>query len=301
MAAEAGGPGQAPGPVSSLWAEPARAKVNLHLHVLGRRPDGLHLLDSLVVFPDIADGLEAAPASGLSLALDGPFGAGLSAGDDNLVIRAAEALRARAPGHPGAALRLVKRLPIASGIGGGSADAAAALRLLNRMWGLDLPAAALAEIGLGLGADVPVCLGAPRACIMSGIGEVLSPAPRLPGFWLVLANPGVATPTGAVFSRLARRDGQAAGWAEGYADAAALAAALSGTSNMLEGPAREVTPQVGATLETLAVMPGCLLARMSGSGATCFGIFESPGPAMAAADALRKAGNWAEAGPVAAG
>lgn len=304
MAAEAAAGTRAEARGGAAWSEPARAKVNLHLHVRGRRPDGLHLLDSLVVFPDIADLLEAEPARALSLSLDGPFGAGLSAGADNLVIAAAEALAARAAREgaqpAGAALRLVKRLPVASGIGGGSADAAAALRLLNRMWGLDYPRSVLAEVGLGLGADIPVCVHAPRALVMSGIGEVLTPAPALPRFWLVLANPGVATPTGAVFGRLAHRDGRAAAWAaEGYADAAALAAALSGTSNMLEAPAREVTPQVGATLDALAAAPGVLLARMSGSGATCFGLFAQEEPALAAAQALREAGMWAEAGAVA--
>lgn len=279
--------------------EPARAKVNLQLHVLGRRADGMHLLDSLVVFPAIGDVLAAAPAQDLSLTVEGPFGAGLPAGPDNLVLRAAEALRARAGRSPGAALRLEKRLPVASGIGGGSADAAAALRLLNRLWGLDFPTGTLAEIGLTLGADLPVCVHAPRAQVMGGIGEALAPAPPLPPFWLVLANPGVATPTGAVFARLTSRDGRAARWAaEGYADAAALVAALGGTSNMLEDPARETTPQVGATLSALSALPGCLLARMSGSGATCFGIFAEAAPARAAAEAMRRAGFWAEAGPV---
>lgn len=288
-----------------MAAEPAaalaRAKVNLHLHVLGRRGDGMHLLDSLAVFPELGDRLEAERSPGLGLSLAGPFADGLGGGD-NLVLRAAEALQAAAPDAPGAALRLIKTLPVASGIGGGSADAAAALRLLDRLWDLRLGPSRLAHIGLSLGADVPACLGAPRPARMGGIGERLRPAPPLPGFWLALANPGRAAPTPEVFARLSRRDGtEAVPPAEGFRDAAALARWLrESTENMLESAALELVPEIGRTREALAARPGCLLARMSGSGATCYGIFAEEAPALAAAEALREAGDWAAAGPVAA-
>ena len=177
--------------------ELARAKVNLCLHVTGQRDDGLHLLDSIVVFPAIGDTLEAAPADTLTLEIDGPFGEGLSAGADNLVLRAARLL-----GGKGATLRLHKNLPVASGIGGGSADAAACVRLLCDMWGVPAPSIdALAT----LGADVPVCLGQ-SPVRMAGIGEVLTPLPKLPEFWMVLVNAGQGVETGAVFKAMQKRD-----------------------------------------------------------------------------------------------
>ncbi|MDP9096316.1 MAG: 4-(cytidine 5'-diphospho)-2-C-methyl-D-erythritol kinase, partial [Pseudomonadota bacterium] len=172
-------------------SERARAKVNLYLHVTGRRADGYHDLDSLAVFPDVADVLSVGSPGGdaLDLEITGPFAASLG-GDDNLVLRAARALLQTADASRGAALTLEKNLPVASGIGGGSADAAAALRLLDRVWGLGLPAPQLAGIALGLGADVPVCLaGSPAR--MGGIGELIGVAPVLPACGIVLVNPGV--------------------------------------------------------------------------------------------------------------
>jgi 4-diphosphocytidyl-2-C-methyl-D-erythritol kinase len=244
-------------------AELAPAKVNLALHVTGRRADGYHLLDSLVVFPRVGDRLRAAASRELTLAVEGPFAAGLDV-EDNLVLRAARLL---GPGR-GAALSLDKRLPVASGIGGGSADAAAALRLLAPLWGLALPPPAAL---LGLGADVPVCL-AGVACRMRGIGEELEPVP-LPPFWLVLANPGVPVATGAAFAALAGRFGPPLPAPPRFADAAALAGWLAEQRNDLEEPAGALAPAIAETLAALAAQPGCLLARMSGSGATCFGLF----------------------------
>jgi len=288
-------PARTPASVREL----ARAKVNLHLHVLGRRADGRHLLDSLAVFPDLGDVVEVEPARALSLTVDGPFRDQLGAGGDNLVLRAAEALRARAPGAPGAAIRLVKQLPVASGIGGGSADAAATLRALNRLWGLSLSSAELARIGEALGADVPVCVHAPRPSLMGGIGEVLRPAPPLPPVWLALANPGAPVSTAEVFARLRRRDGvEAPPPAEGFADAAALCGWLREQSNALEAPAESLAPAIAATRAALAGAPGCLLARMSGSGATCFGVFAEDRAALDAAERLRETGAWSAAGPV---
>ena len=197
------------------------------------------------------------------------------------MLRAAALLR---PAGRGAALRLTKALPVAAGLGGGSADAAAALRLLARLWGVGLPAP---DEVLALGADVPVCLLG-RPARMRGVGEALSPL-ALPAFWITLANPGVPVPTGAVFAGLASRDNAPMGDPPAFADAPALFAWLSGRRNDLEPPARRLAPAIGAVLEALAAQPGCALARMSGSGATCFGLFARQAPALAAAEALRRA------------
>ena len=263
-----------PGPAAEL----APAKVNLALHVTGRRPDGLHLLDSLVVFPRLGDLVEAEPAATLSLAIAGPFARDLSAGSDNLVLRAALLLgRGR-----GAALRLVKSLPVASGIGGGSADAAATLRLLARLWQAPLPAP---EAVLALGADLPVCL-AGRPCRMSGIGERLAPL-ALPPFWLVLANPGVPLATAAVFAGLASRSNPPLPPPPAFPTAEALFAWLAAQRNDLEPPAIAAAPVISETLAAIAAQPRCRLSRMSGSGATCFGLFAAEAPALAAAETLR--------------
>ena len=272
--------------------ELAPAKVNLALHVTGRRADGYHLIDSLVVFPRLGDLIEAEPAAGLSLAIAGAFARDLGAGADNLVLRAALALRR--PGD-GAALRLTKSLPVAAGIGGGSADAAAALRLLARLWQAPLPGPAAL---LRLGADLPVCL-AGRSCRMRGIGETLAPL-ALPPFWLVLANPGVPLATAAVFAGLPRRDNPPLAAPPALPDAAALAAFLAAQRNDLEIPAAALAPPIAEARAALAAQPGCRLARMSGSGATCFGLFAAGPEALAAAAALIRArpGWWVAAAPV---
>jgi 4-diphosphocytidyl-2-C-methyl-D-erythritol kinase len=273
-------------------AELAPAKVNLALHVTGRRADGYHLLDSLVVFPRLGDLVEAEPAPRLSLAIDGPFARDLDAGAGNLVLRAAALLRA--PGR-GAALRLTKSLPVASGLGGGSADAAATLRLLAGLWRAPLPAL---DAVLSLGADVPACLSG-RACRMGGIGERLDPL-HLPPFWVVLANPGVPVATGAVFAGLGRRDNPGLPGTPRFVGAEALFAWLAAQRNDLEPPAVALAPAIADTSAALAAQPGCRLARMSGSGATCFGLFAAGPPALAAADALRRARPawWVAAAPV---
>jgi 4-diphosphocytidyl-2-C-methyl-D-erythritol kinase len=283
--------------------EPAPAKVNLYLHVTGRRDDGYHRLDSLAVFGPAADTVEAAPGpAGVTLAVAGPEAAALTAEGDNLVLRAAQAL-ARAAGRdlPGVALHLTKRLPVASGIGGGSADGAATLRLLNRVWGLGLDGASLARLALALGADGPVCVGAPLPARMAGIGEVLSPAPRMPPAALLLANPRHAVPTPAVFAARAASgvgfSAPAALPAAGWADAAALAQDMARLRNDLEAAAIGLCPPIGTVLSALAALPGCLLARMSGSGATCFGLFADA--AAASRGAARLPGEWwRAAGPI---
>jgi len=266
-----------------LLTELAPAKVNLFLHVVGRRADGYHLLDSLAVFPGAADRLMAGHAPGLALTVTGPFGDGLDAGPDNLVLRAARVLAERSGVTAGAALVLDKRLPVASGIGGGSADAAAALRLLSRLWSVGLPDGVLQELALGLGADVPVCL-AGQAARMGGVGDQLSQAPELPPFGAVLINPGVAVSTPEVFRA---RTGPFSGKAflpRSWPDAVVMARDLSALANDLEAPAMRLCPAVADVLAWLRAQPGCLLARMSGSGATCFGVFRDASAASAVAD-----------------
>lgn len=274
--------------------EAAPAKLNLYLHVIGRRDDGYHLLDSLVAFADFGDVLHATLGDGLSLDITGPFAAALQAEPDNLVLRAGRAL-AQAAGVPARArLTLEKRLPVASGIGGGSADAAAALRLLQRLWHCTPPPDVLHRLALGLGADVPVCLhGQPVR--MGGIGERLDEAPPLPPCGVLLVNPGVTLATPAVFRTRTGPFSAPAELPAAWADAATLAGTLHALKNDLEPPARALQPVIGGVLQAIAAQPGCLLARMSGSGATCFGLFPSQAAASQAADALGGTGWWCRA------
>ena len=273
-------------------SEFAPAKINLHLHVVGRRPDGYHLLDSLVAFAGVGDRLTVAPADSLSLGLSGPFAPGLVAEADNLVLRAARGLAEAAGIAAQGALVLEKNLPVASGIGGGSADAAAALRLLCRFWDIAPAAEDLATLAQRLGADVPVCL-AGRPAVMSGVGEILAPAPQLPDVGIVLVNPGIAVSTPAVFRARSATFSQPAVFpSAGWPDAGALVESLKVTTNDLEAPARALAPVIGTVLENLATTPGCLLARMSGSGATCVGLFASPALARQARVAVERPGWW---------
>lgn len=284
----------------------APAKVNLTLYVTGLRADGYHLLDSLVVFAGVGDRLTVAPdAAGLSLTVSGPAAAGVPADGSNLVIKAAERLQALRGVTAGARIALEKHLPHGGGIGGGSSDAAVAIRLLADLWGV---APLTAAEALPLGADIPVCLAAPAPQRMRGIGEDLSPAPGLPPMWLVLVNPGVAMPTPAVFRAY---DARPAPVARSLApppaglDFAGFANWLAGQGNDLasvlndaEGPAH--VPQIGAILGLLRADPACAGAQMSGSGSTCWGLFEAPEAAQAAAARIAQAepGWWSVAAPV---
>jgi len=264
----------------------ALAKLNLYLHVIGKRDDGYHELDSLVAFATVHDTLHLTPADRLSLTVEGPFAASLSPGSDNLVLQAAELLQTKATITSGAAMRLVKRLPLASGIGGGSADAAAALSGLIRLWGISIGEAELIDLALTLGADVPVCLH--RKCVfMAGIGETLTPAPSLPETSIVLVNPSVGVSTPAVFK--ARHGGfsEAAPFDTAVPDTLTLAALLSARQNDLTAAAITLTPTITDSLNALDVQPGCTLARMSGSGATCFGLFISASDAAKAGEAIK--------------
>ncbi len=261
-------------------SEPAPAKLNLCLHVTGRRADGYHLLDSLVVFADVADRVEVSAGTGLSLRLIGPEAGGLQAEPDNLVLRAA-----RLMGVTDVAIRLDKHLPVASGIGGGSADAAATLRALSRLTGQTLPTS---QKALQLGADVPVCLDG-RQVRMSGIGETLVALPPLPPLWVVLVNPRVAVPTPQVFAALAIRDNPplpdmpAAPLSSAHSFAEWLARQ---TRNDLVPPALMVAPVLKDVQTALAGTPDCLLARMSGSGGTHFGLYATAKAAATAAALL---------------
>jgi 4-diphosphocytidyl-2-C-methyl-D-erythritol kinase len=272
---------QSAGSAQSDLGEFAPAKVNLCLHVTGRRADGYHLLDSLVVFAAVGDRVSAMAGRSLSLRLTGPEAMALGPEADNLVLRAA-----RLMGAGDVALTLDKKLPVASGIGGGSADAAATLRLLARRTGRPLPDP---EAVLRLGADVPVCL-AGQPVRMRGVGEDLSPLPPLPPVWLVLVNPRVPVPTPQVFAAVTRRDNPpipvmptaALGSTSAFADWLG-----SETRNDLVDAARHVAPVLKQVQAALEAVPGCLLARMSGSGGTHFGLFASESAATTAVDHLR--------------
>jgi 4-diphosphocytidyl-2-C-methyl-D-erythritol kinase len=283
--------------MAEILTESAPAKINLYLHATGRREDGYHLLDSLVVFAETGDRLIATPAPNLSLSVTGPFAAGLAGETDNLVLRAARALAAEAGVVAAGRLTLEKNLPVASGIGGGSADAAAALRVLCRLWGVRPAPDRLYHIALGLGADVPVCLFG-RSARMSGVGERLQAAPRLPEAGIVLINPGVQVSTAAVFR--ARTDGFSAPAVlpAAWQDAASLAATLRTARNDLERPAKLLAPVIGDVLQAMAGDPNCLLARMSGSGATCFGLYGSAWAAQSATRGLTRPGWWVWGGAV---
>ena len=276
----------------------APAKINLYLHVTGRRADGYHLLDSLVAFAGVFDTLRMTPAEGLSLVVEGPFGDAIPSGPDNLVLKAAHLLREAAGIEHGAEIVLEKNLPVASGIGGGSADAAATLGGLARLWGVG--GVDLAQLGLSLGADVPVCLFG-KPAFMDGIGEQVTRAPTLPPAWLVLVNPGVGLSTPAVFE--ARRGdftSRSGRYGDAPASAEVLADLLSAGGNDLTNAARGLQPVIGDVLRALEGADDVLLARMSGSGATCFGLFKENAAAARAAAEL--GGNhpewWVHAAPL---
>lgn len=286
-------------PRETVAREAAPAKLNLYLHVVGRRPDGYHLLDSLAVFADARDVVSAAAAPGLSLALIGRFGAALTAEPDNLVLRAARALAEACGVAADAALTLDKMLPVASGIGGGSADAAAVLGGLVRLWGLDAAAIDLQDLALDLGADVPVSLFG-EAAFVGGIGEEIVRAPALPPAWLVLVNPGVALSTPAVFEARGGEFSKPGRFDDSPATAAVLAEFLARTGNDLTEAAIGIEPVIGDVLKTLEAAEEVLLARMSGSGATCFGLFADASAAARAAAEISQSqpGWWVRATPL---
>lgn len=266
----------------------APAKINLTLHVTGQRADGYHLLDSIVVFAEVGDRLSLAAGEELTLALSGRYGDALSAESDNLVLRAARLAGAR---H--AAFHLDKALPLASGMGGGSSDAAAALHLLADAQGCALPETSAL---MGLGADLPVCMLAPQPARMRGLGEVVQPLDGVPALWLLLVNPGQGLSTPSVFKALTQKSNPPMPEVlPHWRDSADLCQWLTGQRNDLEAPARRLMPGIGAILDQIAAQPGCRLARMTGSGATCFGLFADKASLTAAAEALALPGRFVAA------
>ena len=280
----------------SVLSDEACAKVNLTLRVNGRRTDGYHDLESVVAFADCADRLTLTPGSNLDLKMLGPLAQACGDTSDNLVLKAARLLGERVPDMKAGSFSLDKVLPVAAGIGGGSADAAAALRLLSQLNGLALDDSRLIEVARLTGADVPVCVDS-RGCVMTGVGERLQPL-KLPKMPCVMVNPGVPVATKDVFAALGLRKGElrvSAGdvllqkpWPDAEASLEDWVEALAASSNDLEAPALRVQPVIGEVISALNATNGAWLSRMSGSGATCFAIYENTADAGRAAEKLRR-------------
>lgn len=290
----------------SVLSDEACAKVNLTLRVNGRRTDGYHDLESVVAFADCADRLTLTPGSDLDLKMLGPLAQACGDTSDNLVLKAARLLGERVPDMKAGSFSLDKVLPVAAGIGGGSADAAAALRLLSQLNGLALDDSRLIEVARLTGADVPVCVDS-RGCVMTGVGERLQPL-KLPKMPCVMVNPGVPVATKDVFAALGLRKGElrvSAGdvllqkpWPDAEASLEDWVEALAASSNDLEAPALRVQPVIGEVISALNATNGAWLSRMSGSGATCFAIYENTADAGRAAEKLGREhpGWWVHAG-----
>lgn len=275
----------------------APAKINLFLHVGPVADDGYHPLASLVAFADVGDAVTVTRAGALSLAVTGPFGEALAGEGDNLILRGLRALgEAAGIGAPPVAVTLDKQLPIAAGLGGGSADAGTAIRLAAQLLDLDLDEAALEAVAGVVGADGPMCLRA-RPAWATGRGDDLTDEPRLPPLHAVLLNPGVASPTGAVYRAYDDAPAGGADCPEAPADwsPAAVIDWLKGQRNDLEAPALRVTPEIAEALSAMRAAPGCRLTRMSGSGATVFGLFEDAASASHAVGSLQRSGWWVRA------
>ena len=282
--------------------EAAPAKINLALHVTGRREDGYHELESLVVFAGVSDEITARPAATDSLKVTGPFATHAGSGDANLVLRAVRAFRARWPDHvrTGLEIELVKNLPVAAGLGGGSADAAAMLRLLAMIGEGDIFLAELGAVALGLGADVPACLMS-RPCEVRGIGEIIHPLRDFPALHIVLVNPLVPVVTADVFRRLvSRQNPPMPSLPQPLTRPAQLGLWLTETRNDLEPAAMSLVPEIAVLRDTIGARDGCILARMSGSGGTVFGLFGTESQAHQAAHDLRDRhpGYWVAAAPL---
>lgn len=274
--------------------EEARAKINLYLHVTGRRSDGYHLLDSLVGFASIADRVHvAASTDSPGLTVSGPMAGEVPRGADNLAWQAAAQLAEHAGRASDIAVHLDKALPVAAGVGGGSADAAAVLRALIRLWNLDPQDPQIALLSEGLGADVPVCLLGGQSAFVGGIGEDLYPGPPLAGLAVVLVNPRVPLPTAAVFRARTGAFSHPGRFVNSSDLPDNLIRQLRNLGNDLMAPARQLCPAIGDVLDALELAPACQLARMSGSGPTCFGLFPSQSAAdEAAARLLAEHPDW---------
>jgi 4-diphosphocytidyl-2-C-methyl-D-erythritol kinase len=263
----------------------APAKVNLALHVVDRRADGYHLIDSIAVFADCADRIAIELADALMVAVSGPFAAHAPADSGDLAWRAAEAFFRHIGSAPAVSIRIEKNIPAGAGLGGGSADAAAVLTALNTLTSAGVSPAELARIGLALGADVPMCL-AGRALRARGVGEEISPVEGWPPLPLVLVWPGRAVSTAKVFSALTERENPPLPDPPAAATVAEIAQWLGHCRNDLEAPAIAVAPEIGEALDALRGTDGCLIARMSGSGSACFGLYAEAAEAEAAAKRL---------------
>ncbi len=273
----------------------ARAKINLDLLITGRREDGYHLLDSLVVFADFGDQISVRPSDKLSLNISGPFVSALSGEQDNIILRAARGLRDKFNIQQGAEIELVKNLPVSSGIGGGSADAAATIRALMALWHLSGKETELNDLALSLGADVPVCL-ASQTMQMGGVGEKLKPLAIEFPLFLLLANPAVSLSTAQIFKMRAKR-GTAFSSPRTLPDTITgrteLTDIIGKSGNDLEYDACAARPEIRKLLTYIKQADDCIFTGMSGSGATCFGIFPAYGAAKAAAgDILRHFPHW---------
>jgi 4-diphosphocytidyl-2-C-methyl-D-erythritol kinase len=289
-----------------VLSDQARAKVNLTLRVNGRRADGYHDLESVVAFADCADRLTLSPGPDLDLTMSGPLAQACGDTSDNLVLKAARLLAERIPNMKAGSFSLDKALPVAAGIGGGSADAAAALRLLAQLNGLAIDDPRVIEVAQLTGADVPVCINS-LGCVMSGVGETLEPL-SLPTMPCVMVNPGVPVATKDVFKALGLRNGELLvgatdvflqdRWPDAKSSLEDWVEALAASSNDLEAPAMRVQPVIGQVIAALNATNGAWLARMSGSGATCFAIYENTAEAGRAAEKLRRdhPGWWVHAG-----
>ena len=271
--------------VSTVLRARASAKVNLYLHVTGRRDDGYHLLDSLVVFADMGDVLSVSLSDTITLTHTGPFAHAMPPPEADLTYKAAIRLADTFGISAGAQMTLKKNLPIASGIGGGSADAAAAINALVKLWLIDPAAPELDALALSLGADVPVCRNG-QPVFMQGIGETLRPAPHLPELPAVLVNPGVHVSTPAIFKARTSTFSAAAPFDDAPDGIHALTACLMARHNDLQPPAERLCPAITEVLAAISTSKDCLLSRMSGSGATCFGLYETTEQASEAAETL---------------
>jgi len=274
----------------SVWTEPAPAKINLSLHVIGQTPKGYHQLQGLTVFTKLSDELTAREAKQDRLAITGPFAKALSGEGSNIILKALDLFRHHWPKSlpEGLDITLEKMLPVAAGIGGGSADAAAALRMAARLSQTDISIAELAEVALELGADVPMCLFS-RTCIIGGVGEKVQIVDPFPKLQLVLANPGIGVPTAQIFRLLKSKKNPVMPPLPTHVEhSAALALWLQDTRNDLEIPAIELVPQIADLTREMGKLSGCILSRMSGSGATIFGVFGAEKQAMSAAKQMHQ-------------
>lgn len=273
---------------------PAPAKINLYFNIIGRRSDGYHIVDSLIAFTRLGDTLTVRAGNPLDIVGEGPFSADLPPAPQNLVYRAAETLAAAAGVPAFAHISIEKNLPIAAGIGGGSSDAAAAMKALTNLWNLEQENFDLAEIGLSLGADLPVCLRA-QTTYAGGIGEILEAGPVLPQAGVVLVNPGIALATPTVFAARKGPFTLENRFSHAPENVAELGKMLAERGNDLTEPAISLCPEIQTILNALEATPGCRLARMSGSGATCFALYDDTTKAEAAADQVARDGWWVAA------